>query len=239
MTRPQHRSRKGHQRTPSEKKRFRALEPQASSSQEKHSGSGNPLAVLLAGAPKIAHLVGISKSTLSEWAERAHLFLRQGKWRRAESAFTMLHQMAPEDGYFLAALGAIAEQRKAYADAEAFYTRSIEKDPSAAFVFVHRAGVSLAVGRKQKAMDDLNEAIRLDPQSMMPATRRAQAMKHALASQNVLDGEDGYDVAPRSPKVSNPTNRRSDAPTIQARSVRARPHKTASQKRLTKTRKPQ
>ncbi len=131
-----------------------------------------------------AQLQGITMEEAYAIAEFGYGLYKEGKFHDALKIFEGLVLCNPYDSYFHNMLGAVYQQLDMRDEALESYTHAIDFDHANLPAWVNRAELLLSNGDFERALDDLNEAVRLDQEGKNPASLRARAL--AIATTNAL-----------------------------------------------------
>ena len=128
-----------------------------------------------------AQVEGITMDQAYAFAELGYQLFEQGRYEDAQQIFEGLVIANPYDGYFHSVLGSIYARKDMHEEAVVEYTIALELDDEDLQSYVNRAELLLQHGEFEFAMEDLKEAIQLDPESEDPAGIRARALAAATA----------------------------------------------------------
>jgi predicted Zn-dependent protease len=134
------------------------------------------LEAFVAGHITLGELEGIPKEAQHEMAKTGFRLFTEGKLDQAKKVFLGLLALDPYDAYFLAALGAIANQQGELEEAEQRFTRALEINPYSIAALAGRGEVRLARGQLVEAAADLAQAITEDKDGKDPAGERARGL---------------------------------------------------------------
>ena len=107
---------------------------------------------------------------------------QEGKFHDAQTIFEGLVLANPYDSYFHNVLGAVYQQLDKDEEAGQEYTLAIDLDKENLHAYVNRGELLLQNGDFDKALDDLQVAIELDPKGHDQASIRARALVEATAN---------------------------------------------------------
>jgi len=127
-------------------------------------------------------LQGLTMEEAYAYAELGYTQFEQGRYSGARSIFEGLVISNPYDAYFHCMLGAIYARLDMQEEAAEEYTIAIELDPENIAAYVNRAEILLQHGEFEIAMEDLKNAIKLDPKAEDPSGIRARALAGATAA---------------------------------------------------------
>ena len=127
-------------------------------------------------------LQGITMEEAYAFAELGYLQFEQGRYDEAQSIFEGLVISNPYDAYFHSMLGAIYARKDMQEEAAEEYTIAVELDPENIAAYVNRAEILLQHGEFEIAMEDLKNAVKLDPDGEDPSGIRARALAAATAA---------------------------------------------------------
>jgi tetratricopeptide (TPR) repeat protein len=127
-------------------------------------------------------LQGLTMEEAYAYAELGYTQFEQGRYNEARAIFEGLVISNPYDAYFHCMLGAIYARLDMQEEAAEEYTIAIELDPENIAAYVNRAEILLQHGEFEIAMDDLKNAIKLDPKGDDPSGIRARALAGATAA---------------------------------------------------------
>jgi tetratricopeptide (TPR) repeat protein len=127
-------------------------------------------------------LQGLTMDEAYAYAELGYTQFEQGRYNEAQAIFEGLVISNPYDAYFHCMLGAIYARKDMQEEAAEEYTIAIELDPENVAAYVNRAEILLQHGEFEIAMEDLKNAIKLDPKGEDPSGIRARALAAATAA---------------------------------------------------------
>lgn len=127
-----------------------------------------------------AEVQGIPRKMLFDIAEQAYLKFKANRLKEAKTLFKGLCWLDHSVAYFHTALGAIYQKEQNYFDALAEYTAAIELDPNDITAYVNRGEVYYLVGLDDQPIEDLDQAIALDPEGKDPWANRARFLKKKI-----------------------------------------------------------
>lgn len=127
-----------------------------------------------------AETQGIPKKMLFDIAEQAYLKFKGGRLEEAKALFRGLCWLDHTVAYFHTGLGAIYQKEQNYFDALAEYTVAIEIDPEDITAYVNRGEVYYLMGLQDQPLEDLDQAIQLDPKGKDPWANRARFLKKKI-----------------------------------------------------------
>ncbi|NTX36448.1 MULTISPECIES: SycD/LcrH family type III secretion system chaperone [unclassified Myxococcus] len=131
------------------------------------------------GKATLREVRGYSNDELYAIAKTAYYFFYQGRINEARTLFQGLYAVNPTDGYFAKALGVVEMAAGNGTGALAAFDVAAKLSPQDASVYVGRAEVKLALGKKDLAIEDLRRAAAMTPVDD-PVVRKAGAMLTAL-----------------------------------------------------------
>jgi tetratricopeptide (TPR) repeat protein len=95
---------------------------------------------------------------------RGDLLMAKGDLQRAESNFTKLLEIAPEQSEWVnGRLGFIKLEASAYEDAVHYFTEIIVANPANAYAYANRSYAYIKLHKLEQALVDIEEALRLTP----------------------------------------------------------------------------
>ena len=127
-----------------------------------------------------AETQGIPKQMLFDIAEQAYLKFKGGRLKEAKDLFKGLCLLDHTVAYFHTGLGAVYQKEQQYFDALAEYTVAIELDPGDITAYVNRGEVYYHMGLDEQPLEDLDQAIALDPEGKDPWANRARFLKKKI-----------------------------------------------------------
>jgi len=130
----------------------------------------------------------LSGPELLERATEGFTLFQDGRFRESLAIFEQLAAMDASEAYFQTALGACHLALENLEQAESFFNRAIELDPSDLTPFVNRGEVHLRQGKVMDAARDFNHAVSLDPEGKDPLSARAR-MLAAAALESVEEAQ--------------------------------------------------
>ncbi len=144
---------------------------------------------LLRGNITPAQYLGISPQRLYEFATLGHRLLRDGNLQAALTLFKGLVAASPCDSVFHCNLAAAYAQLERFPEAMEAYTQALRFNLANVDALVGRSELLLRQGQVAEALQDLEGALRLDPQAERESTQRARATLLLLGK--MADAEDG------------------------------------------------
>ncbi len=127
-----------------------------------------------------AEVASIPKALLKEITQVAYLKFKSGDFVVAETLFKGLAIIDHSNWYYRSALGAIYQKQKLFEQAIDEYSVSLmfeEKEPS---TFVNRGECYFAIGRKEEAKKDFEQALALDSAGTNRWAKRASAILNKI-----------------------------------------------------------
>lgn len=163
------------------------------------------LQALAQGKKTWAEVAGLTREELYGFAQAALRMQKIGKHDHAKKIVEGLVAANPKDGYFHALLAAMHGRAGDETKALAAYDEALKHDPTNLEARVVRAEMLLKKGELQRALTDLAEAAKIDPEQKSPYAKRAvalarattQALQAALADYNKRAGRPGPPAAKR------------------------------------------
>ncbi|AKF80765.1 hypothetical protein MFUL124B02_15595 [Myxococcus fulvus 124B02] len=132
----------------------------------------------------------LSGPALLERATQGFDLFQEGRFQESLALFEELAGMDGSEAYFQTALGACHLALENLDQAEAYFNRAIELDPSDLTPFVNRGEVHLRQGKVMEAARDFNHAVSLDPEGKDPLSDRARKLA-AAALESVEAAQSG------------------------------------------------
>jgi len=136
-----------------------------------------------------AEVQGLPQQMLFDMAEQAYLKFQGGRLKEAAEIFRGLTILDHTVAYFHTGLGAIYQKEEKYFDAVAEYTVAIELDPEDITAYVNRGEVYYRMGLQDQPLEDLEAAIKLDPEGKDPWANRARFLKNKISAE-IAEGEE-------------------------------------------------
>jgi tetratricopeptide (TPR) repeat protein len=130
---------------------------------------------LVVGEISPAEFLGLSRELLYEIATRGHDLLKTGKLQDALDIFKGLVAASPHDSVFHCNLASTYAHLEKYDEAKAEYTRALELNIANVDALVGRSELFLREGNVPKALEDIQKALKLDPEAKRENTKRARA----------------------------------------------------------------
>ncbi|WNG62964.1 tetratricopeptide repeat protein [Archangium gephyra] len=112
---------------------------------------------------------------LYQIATRGHEMLKTGKFQDALDIFKGLVAASPYDSVFHCNLGSTYAHLEKYAEAKDEYTRALELNIGNVDALVGRSELLLREGNVNGAVQDIQSALKLDPEAKRENTKRARA----------------------------------------------------------------
>lgn len=137
----------------------------------------------------------LSGPEMLERATEGFNLFQEGRFRESLDLFERLAAMDSTEAYFQTALGACHLALDDLEQAESFFNRAIELDPTDITPFVNRGEVFLRLGKVMEAARDFNHAVSLDPKGEDPLSARARSLAAAVlaGSEEAQSSEPGFD----------------------------------------------
>jgi len=130
---------------------------------------------LVVGEITPAEFLGLSQEMLYEIATRGHDMLKTGKFQDALEIFKGLVAASPYDSVFHCNLASTYAHLEKYAEAKAEYSRALELNIGNVDALVGRSELLLREGNVTAAVQDIQTALKLDPEAKRENTKRARA----------------------------------------------------------------
>ncbi|OJT17492.1 hypothetical protein BO221_46150 [Archangium sp. Cb G35] len=130
---------------------------------------------LVVGEITPAEFLGLSQEMLYQIATRGHEMLKTGKFQDALDIFKGLVAASPYDSVFHCNLGSTYAHLEKYAEAKDEYTRALELNIGNVDALVGRSELLLREGNVNGAVQDIQTALKLDPDAKRENTKRARA----------------------------------------------------------------
>ncbi|MFN0062534.1 MAG: tetratricopeptide repeat protein [Myxococcaceae bacterium] len=116
------------------------------------------------GKASLRDVRGYTEEELYLVARMAYLFYYQGKLDEARTLFQGLYAVDPSDGYVARALGVVELAAGNNTGALAAYDVAVKLNPRDAAAYVGRAEVRIAMGERALAVQDLRQALEVEPE---------------------------------------------------------------------------
>lgn len=130
---------------------------------------------LVVGEITPAEFLGLSQEMLYQIATRGYEMLKTGKFQDALDIFKGLVAASPYDSVFHCNLASTYAHLEKYAEAKDEYTRALELNIGNVDALVGRSELLLREGNVNGAVQDIQTALKLDPEAKRENTRRARA----------------------------------------------------------------
>ncbi|MFE8596723.1 tetratricopeptide repeat protein [Archangium violaceum] len=130
---------------------------------------------LVVGEITPAEFLGLSQEMLYQIATRGHEMLKTGKFQDALDIFKGLVAASPYDSVFHCNLASTYAHLENYAEAKDEYTRALELNIGNVDALVGRSELLLREGNVNGAVQDIQSALKLDPEAKRENTKRARA----------------------------------------------------------------
>ena len=118
------------------------------------------------GAKLMIQSLSLDPSNREAYHKLGLLYLRQGKFGKAEMMYRKLIMSAQNDPVFLSNLGLALYQQKKLEEAKGFYQQAIELDDSRAGRFFSLGQILIELGEFEQALDHLRKAVAMDPRNL-------------------------------------------------------------------------
>ncbi|MFY2558663.1 tetratricopeptide repeat protein [Corallococcus terminator] len=150
---------------------------------------------LIRGNITPGQFLGLSPQRLYEFATLAHHLLMDGKLQAALDIFKGLVAASPWDSVFHCNLAATYAQLERFPEAMAAYTTALRFNLANVDALVGRSELFLREGKVAEALQDLEGALRLDPQAERESIQRARATLMLLGT--MADAAEDGEGSPR------------------------------------------
>ncbi|MCY1076252.1 tetratricopeptide repeat protein [Archangium lansingense] len=130
---------------------------------------------LVVGEITPAEFLGLSQEMLYEIAKRGHEMLKTGKLQDALDIFKGLVAASPYDSVFHCNLASTYAHLEKFDEAKDEYTRALELNIGNVDALVGRSELFLREGNVPKALEDIQAALKYDPEAKRENTKRARA----------------------------------------------------------------
>ncbi|WP_224369557.1 tetratricopeptide repeat protein [Hyalangium versicolor] len=124
--------------------------------------------------------LGMSTERLYKLAGMGHEMFKSGQLQGARDVFEGLVAASPYDSVFHCHLAATYARLERFEEAKASYTRSLELNIANVDALVGRSELYLRERQLAEALQDIQQALKLDPQATRDTTKRARATLQML-----------------------------------------------------------
>lgn len=142
----------------------------------------------VAGELTWSEVKGIPRATLKILAEIAYQEFVKGYYPKAETLFKGLSIIDHSNWYYRAALGAIYQKQKLYAEAIEEYSMALTINESEITCLTNRGECYLLLNQYTKANEDFTTAISLDKDNKNNWAKRARAYQKRLIDEGLIHG---------------------------------------------------
>jgi Tfp pilus assembly protein PilF len=137
---------------------------------------------LINGEINLGQFLGLSRSAQYAIAQLADNLLDSGQYDRARQIFEGLVAADPFDSVFHCHLAAAHQRLNQHEQAAASFTKALKFNSANVDALTGRGEVYLSMGKPQEAVQDLTQAVSLDPKGSRASTVRARAILLTLKS---------------------------------------------------------
>lgn len=135
------------------------------------------------GDATLMQLKGYTEEELYGIAQQGYTLFLNGKIRDAQVIFEGLVAIDPRNDYYYRALGVVYHRMGDAERAIKQFTHAVTVAPKQPTAYVNRAEVHIARRDYEKALTDLDYAIRVAPDLSMPVARKALALRSLIRRQ--------------------------------------------------------
>lgn len=132
------------------------------------------------GSASLAEVKGYSEEELYSIAQHAYALFLNGKFQDAQTVFEGLVALDPRNDYYYRALGVVYHRRGDAERALRQFTHALKVAPRSVAAYVNRAEVHISRREIDRALEDLDQAIRVGRDPTDPQTRKAVALRSLL-----------------------------------------------------------
>lgn len=132
------------------------------------------------GRVSLAELEGVGPQLLEGNARLAQRLMAAGQLDAAMQVYLGLVALEPREAHFHLGCGAVCLQKGQWADADAWFTRALERNKALGAALAYRGEVRLHLGNLKGAVADLQAALKADPECRQAPTARARGLLVAL-----------------------------------------------------------
>ncbi|WP_407738529.1 tetratricopeptide repeat protein [Hyalangium sp.] len=143
---------------------------------------------LILGEITPGQYLGMSPENLYKIAAMGHEMFKSGQTQGALDVFEGLVAASPYDSVFHCHLAATYARLDRFDEAMASYTRSLELNIANVDALVGRSELYMRERKISEALQDIQQALKLDPQASRDTTKRARATLQLL--QNMAETPD-------------------------------------------------
>lgn len=135
---------------------------------------------LIRGQITPAQYLGLSQKRLYDIATLGHNLLTEGKLQPALDIFKGLVAASPYDSVFHCNLAATYAQLQRFPEAMEEFTQALQLNIANVDALVGRSELLLREGKVAEGLQDLESALRLDPEAQRESTQRGRATLQVL-----------------------------------------------------------
>lgn len=143
---------------------------------------------LILGEITPGQYLGLSTENLYKIAAQGHEMFKAGQIQGALDVFEGLVAASPYDSVFHTHLAATYAKLERFDEAMASYTRALELNIANVDALVGRSELYMRERKISEALEDIQKALKLDPQVSRDTTKRARATLQLL--QNMAESPD-------------------------------------------------
>lgn len=130
----------------------------------------------LRGEMTLQELNGITGAEMVDIARLGYQLYENGRYADAKTVFSGLSALDPGESYYLTALGAIHLAENDLDSGLKCFDRAIVVNPDDLAAHANRGELHLSQGRLTEALNDFQEALRLDPECKDPLMARVRLL---------------------------------------------------------------
>lgn len=128
------------------------------------------------GELKFVQIFNIGAKQIASLFFTGYKYFSEGKLEEAKKIYEGLALLDPNNPYIYSLLGAIYQQKQRFDLAVQRYTKALEIFPEDINSLANRGEIYLNLGNFKEAGNDLNQAIKLDPNKTNPSANRARLL---------------------------------------------------------------
>jgi Flp pilus assembly protein TadD len=128
------------------------------------------------GQLKFVQIFNIGSKQIASLFFTGYKYFSEGKLEEAKKIYEGLALLDPDNPYVHSLLGAINQQMQQFENALKHYTKALQIFPQDINSLTNRGEIYLNLGNFKEAGNDLNKAIKLDPNKKHPSANRARLL---------------------------------------------------------------
>ena len=132
------------------------------------------------GEASLSEVKGYAEEELYSIAQHGYALFLNGKFQDAQTVFEGLVALDPRNDYYYRALGVVYHRRGDAERALRQFTHALKVAPRSVAAYVNRAEVHISRREIDRALEDLDQAIRVGRDPADPQSKKALALRSLL-----------------------------------------------------------